>query len=78
MPTVMEQVDGMSTVEKLRLMECILKSITSSVEPIEPVARIAREHKKPCIRDFVGYGARFHTLRSTADWMKELREGEEE
>lgn len=32
----------------------------------------------PRIRDFIGYGARFHKLRPTEEWMKELREGEEE
>lgn len=34
--------------------------------------------EKPCIADLIGYGARFHTPRSTEEWMKELREGEEE
>ena len=32
---------------------------------------------KPRIRDFIGYGARFHKLRTTEEWMKELREDEE-
>jgi len=27
-------------------------------------------------RDMLGYGARFHKLRATEEWMKELREGE--
>lgn len=40
--------------------------------------RQAGERKKPCISDFIGYGERFHKLRSTEEWMKELREGEEE
>ncbi len=34
--------------------------------------------EKPHIADLIGYGARFHTPRSTEEWMKELREGEEE
>lgn len=32
--------------------------------------------EKPRIVDLIGYGARFHTPRSTEDWMRELREGE--
>ena len=51
MPAVMEQVNQMSTAEKLQ---------------------------KPRISDFIGYGARFHKLRTTEEWMRELREGEEE
>jgi len=27
-------------------------------------------------RDMLGYGAKFHNLRTTEEWMKELREGE--
>ena len=33
--------------------------------------------EKPCIVDLIGYGARFHTPRSTEEWMKDLREGEQ-
>ena len=34
--------------------------------------------KKPCIRDFIGYGKRFNpNIGTTAEIMKELREGEE-
>jgi hypothetical protein len=33
--------------------------------------------EKPRIADMIGYGAKFHTPRSTEEWMKELREGEE-
>jgi len=34
---------------------------------------------KPNVRDFIGYGRRFNPeYRSTAEIMKELREGEEE
>ena len=33
--------------------------------------------KKPCIRDFIGYGKRFNrNIGTTAEIMKELREGE--
>lgn len=32
--------------------------------------------KKPCIRDFIGYGKRFNpNIGTTAEIMKELREG---
>ena len=80
MPAVMEQVNQMSTVEKLRLMEFIIKSISFTVESSlsGASAQPTAERKKPCIRDFIGYGARFHKLRTTEEWMKELREGEEE
>ena len=33
---------------------------------------------RPDYSKLIGYGERFHTPRSTAEWMKELREGEEE
>ena len=81
MPAVMEQVIQMSTAEKLRLMEFILKSITFTAEPHDPVAvgaPLTVSRKKPRISDFIGYGARFHKLRTTEEWMRELREGEEE
>ncbi|MBR2354914.1 MAG: hypothetical protein IKA69_00850 [Kiritimatiellae bacterium] len=80
MPAVMEQVDGMSVADKMRLMEYLVKSISSTVMQYDDVAKMhARDdRKKPCISDFIGYGARFHKLRTTEEWMKELREGEEE
>jgi hypothetical protein len=28
--------------------------------------------------DMIGYGRKFHKLRTTDEWMKELREGEED
>ena len=34
--------------------------------------------EKPLITDLIGYGAKFHTPRTTEEWMKELREGEDE
>ena len=37
-----------------------------------------RKRKKPNVQAFLGYGAKFHKLRTTEEWMKELREGEEE
>lgn len=37
--------------------------------PVRPRARSAR--------DMIGYGRKFHAPRRTADWMRELREGEE-
>ena len=38
MPAVMEQVNQMSTVEKLRLMECIIKPISFTIESSITVA----------------------------------------
>jgi AbrB family looped-hinge helix DNA binding protein len=37
--------------------------------PMRPRARSAR--------DMIGYGRKFHAPRRTADWMRELRDGEE-
>jgi len=81
MPAVMEQVNRMSVEEKLRLIAYIANSM--SVTAVAPVTSemqepVARERKKPRISDFIGYGAKFHELRSTEEWMKELREGEDE
>ena len=45
----------------------------AAAPPAQPVQR-----KKPNVRDFIGYGAKFHKLRPTEEWMKELREGEED
>lgn len=36
-----------------------------------------KDNVRPRIRDFIGYGAKFHKLRTTEEWMEELREGEE-
>ena len=34
--------------------------------------------RKPCVRDFIGYGKRFNpNIGTTAEIMKELHEGEE-
>jgi len=84
MPVIMEQIDRMCTSDKMRLMEHLLKSISVIVEKQDADVgkKDPREERFGCPRpDFsklVGYGARFHTPRSTAEWMKELREGEEE
>ena len=82
MPVVIEQVNRMSAVEKLHLVEYILNSLAVVVERANPdtaLAAGAHERKKPLISDFIGYGRRFHPeYRSTEDVMRELREGEEE
>ena len=78
MPVVMEQVDRMSADEKLRLLVYIANSLSAAAEMPKVAASAAGARKKPCISDFIGYGARFHKLRTTEEWMKELREGEEE
>ena len=80
MPAVMEQIEGMSIADKMRLMEYLVKSISSTVMQYDDAAKVQHRagRKKPCVSDFIGYGARFHKLRTTEEWMKELREGEEE
>ena len=81
MPAVIEQVNQMSTAEKLRLMEYLLNSISRTVVQYDSAAGTQPkvERKKPRISDFIGYGRRFHSeYRSTEDVMRELREGEEE
>lgn len=82
MPVVMEQVDRMSADEKLHLLVYIANSLSATagttVTPNKVSVSMAGTRKKPCVSDFIGYGARFHKLRTTEEWMKELREGEEE
>ena len=80
MPAVMEQVEGMSVADKMRLMEYLVKSISGAIMQYDDAAKVQprANRKKPCVSDFIGYGARFHKLRTTEEGMKELREGEEE
>lgn len=81
MPAVLEQVNQMSTAEKLRLMEYLLNSISRTVVQYDNAvgAQQSAGRKKPCIREFIGYGRKFHPeYRSTEEVMRELREGEEE
>ena len=81
MPAVMEQVDRMSADEKLRLIVYIANSMSAvpnAPAPAQGGATMPFARQKPRISDFIGYGARFHKLRTTEEWMKELREGEEE
>ena len=81
MPAVMEQVNNMSADEKLRLIAYIVESMTNTAEkPASPTpaAQWRNGYPRPRVSDFIGYGAKFHKLRSTEEWMKELREGEEE
>jgi hypothetical protein len=62
--------------EKTELMETLGKT---SVELLHQEGQKDRQGQRevPRIRDFLGYGKIFHELRSTEEWMKELREGEE-
>ena len=84
MPTIMDQVDHLSTSDKMRLIEHLVRSVSVLVSSQEKggAERDPREYYFGCPRPdystLVGYGARFHTPRSTEDWMKELREGEAE
>lgn len=51
-------------------MQTVLVKIDDTPQVVVP--------KKPCIRDFIGYGKRFNpNIGTTAEIMKELREGEE-
>ena len=44
----------------------------------QPPTKQPERREKPNIRDFIGYGRKFHPeYRSTEDVMRELREGEE-
>ena len=63
-------------------MEYLVKSISAIVERQSAGSKDPREEYFGCPRPdyskLAGYGAKFHTTRSTEEWMKELREGEEE
>ena len=64
------------------MMEYLVKSISAIVERQSADSKDPREEYFGCPRPdyskLVGYGAKFHTPRSTKEWMNELREGEEE
>ena len=61
--------------------QVILLKVNSPAEQECPVKKDPREEHFGCPRPdyskLIGYGAKFHEPRSTAEWMKELREGEE-
>lgn len=44
---------------------------------VEPPPKTEAPKQKSAV-DMIGYGRRFHKLRTTEEWMKELREGEED
>ena len=81
MPTIMSQIEQLGASEKMRLMEYLVKSISAIVERQSADSKDPREEYFGCPRPdyskLAGYGAKFHTPRSTEEWMKELREGEE-
>ena len=58
------------------MYQVILVKIDDSAAAAPPAQPQPRP--KPNIRDFIGYGEKFHKLRPTEEWMKELREGEED
>ena len=64
------------------MYQVVLLKVNSSADHGQPVKRDPREDHFGCPRPdysrLIGYGAKFHKPRSTAEWMKELREGEEE
>ena len=61
--------------------QVILLKVNSSTPEEHVAKKDSREEHFGCPRPdyskLIGYGAKFHTPRSTAEWMKELREGEE-
>ena len=80
MPAVLEQVDKMSSEEKLRLIAYIVESMTDKAEKpaSPPSAQWKNGYPRPRVSDFIGYCQKFnHETRSTDEIMKELREGEE-
>ena len=62
--------------------QVILLKVSSSTDQERSVGKDPREehfgYPRPDYSKLIGYGAKFHKPRSTADWMKELREGDEE
>ena len=62
--------------------QVILLKVSSSSDQESPAKKDPREEHFGCPRPdyskLIGYGAKFHKPRSTAEWMKELREGEVE
>ena len=62
--------------------QVILLKINSSIDSEHSAEKDPREEYFGCpwpdYSKLIGYGAKFHKPRSTAEWMKELREGEEE
>ena len=62
--------------------QVILLKVSSSADHGRSVGKDPREEHFGCPRPdyskLIGYGAKFHKLRPTSEWMKELREGEEE
>ena len=82
MSAVMEQVSKMSAEEKLRLIACIVESMTTNAaaKPVSTTsgAQWRNGYPRPRVSDFIGYCQKFnHETRSTDEIMKELREGEE-
>jgi len=68
-----EDVQGNDNVVSLSLPELgmyrvFLVKVDGKSQPEKP--------KRKSARDMLGYGARFHKLRTTEEWMRELREGE--
>ena len=79
MATVLAEIDRMSVSEKMLVIEHILRSVRMS--PVESLSGSKNERfgrKRPNVADYIGYCQKFnHETRSTAEIMKELREGEE-
>lgn len=62
--------------------QVILLKVNSTTQEERAAKKDPREEHFGCPRPdyskLIGYGAKYHKPRSTAEWMKEFREGEEE
>ena len=92
MPVLMDKIDLAATFESAkrsdrvwrqhvmgRAGECLLSLPESGSFEVIFVTLPPSEEKprKVSAMDMIGFGKRFHAPRSTEEWMKELREGEE-
>ena len=76
---VLAEIDRMTVSDKMLVIEHILRSVR--MLPCESVSGSKDERfgrKRPNVAYYIGYCQKFnHETRSTAEIMKELREGEE-
>lgn len=92
MPVLMDKADLAATLESARQSDRVWRQHivgrggetlfslpeTGSFEVIfVAVPPLQEKRRRMSARDMIGFGKRFHAPRSTAEWMKELREGEE-
>ena len=56
--------------------KAFISALLSESRSMVPPAH--RKTAKTSAKDMIGFGKRFHAPRPAEEWMKELREGEEE